>query len=171
MEAVKAGKKSFYETHYVLTDSAPGGHHGKLLWNEAVPGSPWVCGKFGSALWLRGEMVGDEYPIVDDYPESRKWSALRVGLGMPRRSLATRSYCRTLNREHWRSNISPRRKAKRRWRHLPAGLGGDGRRGNYSQTALRLRHGKRRCFENRWQHVAFVADGAILPSVSRRRRS
>ena len=54
---------------YVLFDSAPGGHHGVLHFSDEYVGEPYVSGRFGQALRLRGPMVGD-YAIVSDYPKT-----------------------------------------------------------------------------------------------------
>ncbi len=59
-----AGEKD----RFVVLDSAPGGHHGELRLGEE-PGTPYVPGRFGDAIWLRGPGVRDRV-IVPDYPKA-----------------------------------------------------------------------------------------------------
>ena len=51
----------------MLVDSAPGGHHGVLHKDRSF--APRCRGRFGSALDLHGQGVGD-YAIVPDYPKA-----------------------------------------------------------------------------------------------------
>jgi hypothetical protein len=53
----------------MVYDSAPGGHHGQLRLGNQYGGSPFVAGRFGTALMLRGPDVGDR-AIVPDFPKS-----------------------------------------------------------------------------------------------------
>ncbi len=51
-----------------ILDSAPGGHHGVFRAGEGSD-SPFVPGRFGDALWLRGPGFCDRV-IVPDYPKA-----------------------------------------------------------------------------------------------------
>jgi len=54
---------------FVVFDSSGGGHHGKLRLGIESQTSPYVAGRFGDALWLRGPLAGDRV-IVPDYPKA-----------------------------------------------------------------------------------------------------
>ena len=65
MEAPKERKDLF-----VLHDSAPGGHHGRIHFPKGyLDNTPYVAGRFGSALRFRGLAIQD-YAIVPDYPKT-----------------------------------------------------------------------------------------------------
>ena len=51
----------------VLVDSAPGGHHGVVHLDRAF--KPYGAGRFGKALDLHGSAVGD-YGVVNDFPQT-----------------------------------------------------------------------------------------------------
>jgi hypothetical protein len=53
----------------VIFDSAPGGHHGQIRLGDNYGGLPFMAGRFGSSLMLRGPDARD-YAFVPDYPKA-----------------------------------------------------------------------------------------------------
>jgi hypothetical protein len=68
MEDATLIKKDTQVGRYMIADSAPGGHHGELLLNEAIGRKPIANGRFGAALRFGGPMVSDDYVRVPNYP-------------------------------------------------------------------------------------------------------
>ena len=143
------------KNRYVLVDSAPGGHHGVACLDEAF-GKPSGQGKFGGALDLHGSM-GVDYAFVKNYPKPENgqlsvsawvwavsldpWASIVVNCFAPP------SYTPTIGQ-------------------FGFGVGGKFELG----VGVRQQDGKvvevcelgKPLPCSQWQHVAFVADGAVL---------
>jgi hypothetical protein len=140
------------ETDRVLHDEM-GGRDAKLLWDG--PGNPFVKGRVGKALWLRGDMLKD-YAIVPDYPKAEHGKL----------TVAACVYAH--NRTESASIL-------KNWATAPGqfylGLhpsdgGGSGdlcaQLGQRDSAYISLREGGTHQFPtNEWQHVALVVDGSM----------
>ncbi len=143
---------------FVVFDSAPAGHHGKLRLGDKS-GSPYLPGRFGDALFLRGPLVGDGV-IVHDYPKTTndrltvaawvmaagrpQWAMIASNWGMPdEKSENTGQFQLGLQDEGDLVACVTQR---------------DGRR-----VEIREGQGELERFPlHVWQHVALVADGTAL---------
>ena len=141
---------------YVLVDSAPGGHHG-VLHHDDTFGPPYCRGRFGRALDLRGSMGGD-YAIVPDYPKTET-GQLSVSAWV------------------WATTLDPYAAIVQNFWASPSGrentgqffLGTDDKLG--LTVIMRQQNGVEAMIfggngkvlpRGQWQHIAFVADGAVL---------
>lgn len=140
---------------YVLVDSASGGHHGAAYLDKAF-GGPKSRGKLGGALDIHGS-TGGEYVFVNSYPKATNGQ------------LSVSAWVRAVSLDPWATIVA-------NWSAAPSGetVGGqfsfgvnhhfelatviqqqDGNVVNICERGLPLPR-------SQWQHVAFVADGAIL---------
>ena len=130
---------------------------GKVHWDGA--GNPFVEGRIGKGLWLRGPQLKD-YAILPDYPKAKHgklsvsaWvlADSRAELGHDRLQLGPRPIPFRID------SARPKRRAIPQ--HRP-----EHRRISSRWTAGHaVREGPLHPFPlNEWQHVAFVTDGATL---------
>jgi len=143
------------KNRYVLVDSAPGGRHGVACLDPAF-GKPSSAGKFGGALDLHGSM-GNDYAFVKNYPKAENGQI----------SVSAWVYAITLDPWagivlNWFASAPPAR---------TIGQFGFGLNNNLELgSQIRQQDGTDVTLcelgvplpRSQWQHVAFVADGAIL---------
>ena len=140
---------------YVLVDSAPGGRHGVAHADEAF-GKPACRGRFGKALDRHGSMADKEYAVVNDYPKTTNGQ------------ISVSAWVWSVVLDPWATIVA-------NWHNTPTGeevgqfaLGVDFQARLTAQ--LQQPDGKMaRIVEtgnpmprSEWQHVAMVADGAVL---------
>jgi hypothetical protein len=140
---------------YALVDSASGGHHGVLHADEAF-GKPACRGKFDGALDMHGSM-GSDYAFVESYPKANNGR------------ISVSAWVQAVKLDPWAMIVG-------NWCAAPSGeaVGGQFSFGVNQfcelATVIRQRDGSvaYTCERglplprSQWQHVAFVADGAIL---------
>jgi hypothetical protein len=142
---------------YVIVDSAPGGYHGVACLDEAF-GKPSCRGKFGGAMDFQGSM-GNNYAVVKDYPKTDNGQ------------LSVSAWVWTCLLDPWSSIVS-------NWFFNPTpgqvhtigqfGIGTNASRElnvaihQDDGTEVRVREPGKPLPYSQWQHVAFVADGAVL---------
>jgi hypothetical protein len=143
------------QNHYVLVDAAPGGRHGVVV-ADAAFGTPVCQGAFGLAIDRRGSMGGDEYAFVGDYPKA---ASNQVSVSARVRPVQVEPF--DVIACNWYYD-KPSDKA--------IGQFVFGVRDKYELMAEILQPneerveavGTSRLARGKWQHVAMVADGAIL---------
>ena len=151
------------EDTYVLVDSAPGGHHGILHGDRAF--GPRCHGRFGKALDLHGPGVGD-YAVVQDYPQTDT-GQLSVSAWVWAVSLPSGSPLCQSSRIFAIGGSSASRapvNSSLAFNHVHCPC----RWASCSGGDVRFAEGWPRdgkacaAARDQWQHVAFVADGAML---------
>jgi hypothetical protein len=136
---------------YVLVDSAPGHHQGELRLDRAF-GPPQSRGKFGDGLYFRGPMV-DSYAVVPDYPKPQN--------GQLSVSVWVRAYAFFETYSPIVSNmlaVPPCPGQFYLGTNEAMNLMVDVRQ----ESGVPIEIVDRALLRNQWQHVAFVADGAVL---------
>jgi len=140
---------------FLVFDSAAGGHHGQLRLGNDFGGSPYWNGRFGDSLNFRGPYVSDRV-IVPDYPKTTNdrltVSAWVLAAGRPEWAMIASNWGEEVDRTgQFHISLYP----------VDGDLVAcvtqrDGRR-------IELREGENYPFPlGVWQHVAIVADGAML---------
>jgi len=146
---------------FVVFDSSGGGHHGEFRSDSGQDVSPYVRGRFGDALRLRGPWVHDRV-IVFDYPKAAG------------DQLTVSAWVMVTSRLEWAMIAS-------NWGVPRKGKGADDNTGQFhfglcrteGDLAVRLTQRTGECLFFRegglralpldtWQHVAFVVDGSTL---------
>ncbi len=149
-----------------IVDSAPGGHHGKAYGDSAAwidkdtPAQIYKPGRFGEAMSFRGEW-GREHIIVPDYPKAEN-DKLSVSAWVFVESPAPRNW--SVIAANWSYSIELSKAVGQFCFGLSQPDGGlwacvkqrDGTPVSVYEPA------PEGLPSNRWQHVAFVADGAML---------
>jgi hypothetical protein len=150
-----------HEDRYVLFDSAPGGHHGVIHFAEGfVDTSPYARGRFGQALRFRGPVLGD-YAIVPDYPKATDnrltVSAWVISMGRLDQGTIV---------ANWRLRRLPETSGVGQFLlafHPGDNSGLSARIMQRNGEPLAIREGAAHPFPaGTWQHVALVADGAVM---------
>ena len=144
------------KNHYVLVDSAPGGHHGIACLDEAF-GKPSSPGKFGGALDLHGSMSTD-HAFVKNYPKAENGqlsvSAWAWAVTLEPWSVIAANWCTPQSSEPYLGQFAIGISDKSVF-----GVGMLQQDGGHVKIGER---GDKPLPRSQWQHVAFVADGIIL---------
>ena len=135
-----------------IFDSSPSHCHGAVHLGDEF-GVPWLHGRVGTALAMRGAEAGD-YAIVPDYPKTTNGELSVSAWVMAER----RSSCVAIIAANWLCKVHGQF-------HL--GLSEDGDLAAVATDAsgnrIVAREGLNKPFPlNQWQHVACVADGSTL---------
>jgi len=145
------------KNHYILVDSAPGGHNGVACLDPTF-GKPSSAGKFGGALDLHGPMSAD-YAFAKNYPKAENGQI-------------------SVSAWAWAITLDPFSSIVANWfyKPVPGQPESVGQFGFGLTSGLELIVGIQQqdggivfaCESGKplprgqWQHVAFVADGAVL---------
>ena len=144
----------------VLYDSAPGKHHGAIHFADGyVDTTPYVQGRFGHSLRLRGPMVGD-YALVKDYPKTTD-GRLTVSAWVLAMGRATPAIIAGNWRSNWQRHDG---QFVFYFSYLTNGnFAGRGVEENGQQVILQEGQTWESAFPlATWQHVAQVFDGATM---------
>ncbi len=144
-------RPTYEKDQCVLLDSATKGHHGAihLGMNTSLL---WLEGRFGSALHLRGVMIGD-YAVVPEYPQSQT------------NQLTVAAWVFAENRPPWATIAKNWGNSLLGQFHFGLSEHGEDLHVFLSQadkTRIELREGPASPLPvNVWQHVAVVVDGSM----------
>ncbi len=160
MERSKQGKDPMQ-----IVDSAPGGHHGKAYSDSAAwidkdtPAQIYKPGRFGEAMLFRGEW-GREHGIVPDYPKAEN-NELSVSAWVFAEFSPTNCWSVIVANWSWNNQQNGVGQFCFDLAVPDGGLGVDVRARNGEPVTVH-EPSPEGFPANRWQHVAFVADGVML---------
>ncbi len=148
MERPKDGQDS-----RVVSDLAGGGHHGELRLGNELEWWPYRRGRWGDALWFRGQRIGD-YVLVSDYLKKAVEDKLSVSVWVTAEKWMDRDPIIVANCGTEQAGQSYMGFYKGKCDLVAGVVQRDG-------TKVGAREG--RDFPvSEWQHVAFVVDGTRL---------